>query len=329
MTSSTTNREPGHASGLARALRRESVVGLQAGDGLIIGSQLHADQGGRVYIQKAAFTKYPADVTGEDLARLLRKFWKTSGFTTRTVATCLCHRTLQIKHTRFPHLEPEEIRPALLLDAEETLQLESDALCYDWFSLPGAASGKGQQTRQGMEGILTAVPRHVVDRHVELLRHAHLFPLVVEVGAVALGNLYLAIGQLGGLQGNTEPVALIHAMPHGVEMCIVDAGLRLYPQRIVTRSAEWQQVADYLVDGIVTNLKHYQYALQKKPVCEILVTGTMSNLTTFIDLLQEQAHLLARFWDPTEKLGIHRPIKDQGLTDGHLYSLSLGAALRR
>ena len=121
----------------------------------------------------------------------------------------------------------------------------------------------------GAEGLLVAAPRKDIDRHLALLEMAGLSPVIVDIGCMAVCNLFLALNGPARIPG---AVCLLNLSTHTADMAVLMKDGWMYPHMLVSRSTAWEGSADYLCAHISDVLKYYHFKLRREPVQRLVLT---------------------------------------------------------
>ena len=303
----------------------EDVAGIDIADGTITASHVNRTGRGVVELRHAGWTTYDPGISDRGLASAVRGLWRQCGMPTTTVCSCLRSHSLAFRHFKYENITSEELAPALWLQGEETLQMPRRDIAMDWRLNPGTPSG-GKTT----EGLLLAASKQAVDRQLDILAMAGLYPVILDVGSMAIGNLFLELNPGSVPQ---EPLCLMSLSPHAADVAILCDRERIYPHTITFQAATGQASLPYLCENIADVLKHYQYKLRRDPVKRLVVTGQTPEPERLSAAFQERIGLPVDVWDPLPRLEVRgsglarRLAADKSV--GPLLATSLGLALRR
>jgi Tfp pilus assembly PilM family ATPase len=175
-----------------------------------------------------------------------------------------------IQRFSCPGTAEAELRDALLLEAERSLQMASKDLVIDWRVDTPRPSPSETQSGTALEGVFVAVPRAVVDRHLAILRTAGLYPVACDVAPTAVCALYLHPGRKPPA---TPATALVHLSRCSADMSILANGDGMYPRTFFAHRTGWEEATDYLVSNITDELRYHQYKRRCPPVERIVLTG--------------------------------------------------------
>ena len=110
----------------------EDIVGLDISDGEITAARVDVSPLGAVRLRNVGWTRVEAGASDEALASAIKGVWRAAGLASHTVAASMRSRSVVVRPFNYPPLGPEELRAALRLEAEESLQLPPDQIAVDW-----------------------------------------------------------------------------------------------------------------------------------------------------------------------------------------------------
>jgi len=309
---------------------REDLVGLDITADCIIATRVRPVGDGRFEVRNAGWVSYPAGDSAARVARHIRRLWRRSGLANYTVCSCLRSRALMLRYFQYPGLAAEELASALRLQAEETLVMSGDEIVIDWHLNRHAAAGETADSPGGAEGVLVAVPKAEVDRHLAMLEQAGLVPVVVDVGCMALCNLFLALRADACAAG---AVCLVNLATHTADVAVLLKQGWIYPHVVFAQQAAWESSVEYLGANIADVLKYYRFKLRQEPVARLILTGHLPSGDGFAGQLGERVGLPVEIWDPLSGLELGtrrvRRLLERHPGAGPLLATSLGLAMRR
>jgi len=245
-----------------------------------------------------------------------------------TVAVSLRSRAVILRYFNYPSLQPEELTSALRLEAEESLQLPQDEIALDYHLnhkrkpvTPGASG-------RPYEGLLVAAPRKEVKHHLEVIRLAGLYPVVVDLGATAVANLFQA---LHPDPRACEDTCVLHLSSQSADVLMLFEGDSLYARTLHARGGTWDSSVAALVEGLQDALKFYVFKLRGQPARRIVVTGRLPLQPDFLDVLRRTTGMPVEIWNPLAQVKPESFRVKHRLTSGSPppLSISMGLSLRR
>lgn len=305
--------------------KNENVAGINIADGIVSVSRMVRRGRKKILLTHAGWMEYAPDATDDEVVQVIRKLWKKCRMPTRTVSVGLQSRSLCLKYFKFPDLSQGELASALKLEAEETLQLPPDQIMLDWHLNRPASDPYTQQGEQ-LQGVLVAVAKQQVERQLNLVKKAGLYPVVMDVGCTALCNLFLA---LRGESVNAEnAVCVVNLSRYNADISILYNHHYIYPRTIISRSAEWSSKVQYLIENISDALLYYHVKVDKTPVNRLILTGFVPEDPHFAGHIHDTIGLPTEVWNPLrdENFTVASSVKADCSTP--LMTTSLGLGLR-
>jgi len=276
--------------GLPSGSYHEDVVGLDIGDSTITAARVAWRRNGEIELRNVGWVDYDPDASDRQIAMAIRKLWHEYHITTFTTCSCLRSRSLTLKYFRYPDMSEDEIGSALLLEAEETLQLSQDEMVLDW-NVNHKANAR-PDVRNETDGVFVAASRRDVDRHLAILEMAGLYPIVLDVACMAVSNLFLALGKR---DRDNQVECVISLAGRYVDLAILfDEGC-IYPRTVLSRSAAWEEAAESLIANVKDVLKFYQFKLRQRPVQKLTLCGHVPSREKFLARVRESVGLPVEF----------------------------------
>lgn len=306
-------------------LLEETVAGLDIGEDYISAASVFFKGGGNIKIEKMGFVSLEPGLSNRLKATAIRKLWRENNIKTRTVSSCLRTPSLTLKHFKYPRLSGHEFESAIQLEAEQIFQRPKEDLYIDW-QLYSGVPATGAKASAETEGILVTVPKEEVVNHLSLLSMAGLYPIVLDVGCMAVSNLFL---KLRGA-GLKETICLVNANSYAVDISIFCETFRIYPRFVYSKDISFLKRMEYLTENIDDLLRYYQFKLRLKPVDRVIFTGRLSAEENFQKKMNSALRLPVEFWDPSSGLA-SQGIKHNYKNDiaGPVSAASIALAMRK
>lgn len=307
---------------------RESVAGVDISDGGVAVAYVVPGRDGSLEVTHAGYAEIPGSAKDADISGIVRGLWRSTGMPTSTVASSLNSGSLLLQYFHYRDLSEDETRSALRLEAEESLQVPAKDLLFDWHVM-AQREAKGPRTAAS-EGVLVAAPRVAVNQHLAVLSGAGLYPVILDVGALAVCNLWL---HLSAGRAPDDVVFAVNLTRQSAHLVILAADGRAYPRTIVCGSGDWDTSIDHLVDNITGQEEYSESKLGMPPVRRILLTGSIPGGGAFLEKLGRRLAHPVEGWTPLaeERVSVSRRAR-QLKTDPDLarrMTVSLGLAMRR
>ena len=322
---------PGRANTrMLKTRAREDVAGLDLGDGLMVVTRLTTSRSGQLELSHAGWAEYDPDASPQVIANSLRRLWATAGMPTSTVCVRVRSPALVLRYFRLTNLAEHEWASALWLKAEEALQMSRGDIAADWHLNRRPRAGQRAGAGDVVEGLLVAAPRVDVDRTLDMLLLAGLYPVIVDVGCLAACNLVVA---LSPETVAAEPVCVVNLSRYAADIVVLFREGAVYPHTVSRRVSSWDESVPYLCENILDVLKYQEFKLHEDPVRRVLLTGRMPESDPSGVRIAEAIGVPVEKWDPLKHVSVRRRrlarVLDRELDLGPLLATSMGLALRR
>ena len=251
---------------------REDVIGLDISGGYIVAARIRPGKSGRSRVTNAGWGECPAEAGEKETADAIRSLWHKCRFPTYTVCSCLRSRSLNLKFFSYPGITDHELKQALLLEAEQSLQIPQNEIVADWHLNRRDSVSAGDRAEDTITGMLVAVPRSDVDRHVAVLRRARLLPVMVDVACSALANLVLDTRRPGG---DEKVNGVMHLGRDTADIAILSEDADLHARTFsLTGMAGGEAAVGRLARQVADELRYYTYRAKRPSVERLLLTGS-------------------------------------------------------
>lgn len=303
-----------------------NVAGVEFGDDRLVAIRLAGRAEGRLTLTHAGWTGYHPGGSERDIAHALRTLWKEVGIPTRTVCASLRSASLVMRYFKYPAMPEPELKAALELQAEEALQTSRDNLVVDWHLMEGRAkSGEAGQ----IQGVLAAAPLKDVERQLEALFLAGLDPVVLDIRAMAVANLFVELMD----RRDKGPLCLVNVCPHSADVIVLPStGNAIYPHTVFCRASTWEAAPGFLGENIRDVLRYCEFKLDWEHVGKVVLTGWMPSGDGFRTAVANGTRIDVETWNPLDELrsrgGLERKIAELD-GDGMSLACSLGLGLRK
>lgn len=274
---------------------KENIAGINIGDGFVSASRVVRKGRKKIALTHAGWAEYAPDASDDEIVRVIRKLWKSCKMPTKTVCVGLHSRSLCLKYFKYPDLSQMELTSALKLEAEETLQLPPEKIMLDWH-LNRPRDNPYTQLGEQLQGVLVAVAKDQVNRHMSLLKKAGLYPVVMDIGCTSLCNLFLALR--GDKVSKDNAVCVVNLSRYNADISILYNDHYIYPRTIISRSAEWSSKVQYLIENISDALLYYHVKVDKAPVTQLVLTGFVPEEPEFVAQVHDTIGLPTEVWSP-------------------------------
>lgn len=187
--------------------RSTKLVGLDIGTSSIKVFQLKESGGGFQLVHAAVKPLDPEVIVdgtvmdAERVVSVIQEIFSENKIKTKDVAMSVCGISVIVKKINLPEMTEEELDESIQWEAEQYIPFDIEDVNIDYQILrPVGEDGKRQ-----MEVLLVAVKKDKINEYTSLAEEAGLRPVVVDVDAFALENMYEINYELN----KNEAVALI------------------------------------------------------------------------------------------------------------------------
>ena len=283
------------------SLSTSDIVGINFGDTHITATRLRGKGSGPYSLTHAGWGPYDPGATEKEIASAVKSLWRKFHFQTNTVCASLRSAALVVRYFKYPAMREEELQSALELQAEEALQVPRGRLLVDWHVNRGRVLKSGETAEGGtIEGVFTAAPVRDVDRLLNILFMAGLDPIILDVRAMAVANLYAVLGEK-----TTDAVTcLVNLSPHSADVIVLSKVGGIYPHTVFCRASAWMEVPSFLCENIRDVMKYSEFKLDWEPVQRVILTGEIPADAEFVGKIQAGVRLPVERWNPLASLGL-------------------------
>ncbi len=297
------------------------MVGLDIGDHGAAASLLGFGRGGKISVKAAGTVPFDVEAGEKEIAAAIRKLWKQGGFGSYTVCAGIHSDSLLWKTFSYPDLTEEELLAALRLDAEEYTQMSSESLAIDMHLYDTDGDGR--------EGFYVSVPRAELTRLLSILDMAKLFPVIVDISAMAVANLFMRLNA-DKLRDQAVCVACLEG--HHADILVLREEECVYARSLAAHSTQTHKVSHYTSEALMEVIELSRLAMQSTPVKAVYCLGNEADLEETMEATRKLTGLPVLYWDPLQdvKLTRHARRRCNILEDagGQLVG-SMGLGLRR
>jgi len=296
-------------------------VGLDVSDSHLAAAQVLLEHDGSIRLEAAGWSTPPPDADLPQMAEAVRQLFRQANLSRDAVCSAMISPGLVVKHFRHLNLKEAELARVLAIEAEETLQLPTSQLCLDWHRNVDHADGAP------VDGVLVAMPKVELDRHLQMLALANIFPRIVDVGCLAVCNLYLHLKEMTPSDQATAVVCLARDR---ADIAILFGNHQIFPRTICSPRLTWGETNACLAECLSDTIKYHQFILHGPPVTRMVLTGAVPQPELLMDQLRKLVPQ-SEFWNPIFDLdSVNKNLLPRVEThSGALLATSLGLALRR
>ncbi|MHB9154479.1 MAG: type IV pilus assembly protein PilM [Endomicrobiales bacterium] len=329
------------------------MIGLDIGSKFIKICQVEK-KGDKHHILLAMMATNPLATRGEkqdaDVVNRIRSALKGIELPSRAAATSVGGAQISARNFSFPLLTADELKGAVKLEAEQSIFSDLNMMYTDYQVLtPG--------DKEKLDVLYVAVPREMVERHMQIIESSGLDMMVMDIDNLALSNCYLAFDPNPG----KESVVLLNIGHAQTNISVIDGGeLRFVrnvsfggkdisaeiansfgvtpeaAEEIKKQPALWGELGlniknilrKSMPDLLEAIYRSIEYCMSRKKlinVDKILLTGGTSCLQGIDGFIAEVIGITTEKWNPIAGIEIKGRSKKEM---GRFLSVALGLAIR-
>lgn len=347
-------------------LGREEVLGLDIGSSAVKIVQLKKNNTGYEVTAAAIADIEKADENDDsagevNTAGAIRKCLESTGVETQLAVCSVCGPEVAARHFRFPSLLPEEIEPAVLLEAGQVCPFNIDDSSLDYQVIPN--------DEDNVSGILIAATNKLIERKRRFAEDASLDTVLMDIDGLALLNCFseyrkdsaeheidrpaaiLNVGSsftnlaimAGAASNNVLPFIrdITYAGDDIVKHIAAEHNLSTETVRKILSGCETSQQPQELGDSLAgacqklitdvnETLRYYTAQGKSAAVERVLVCGGFALVEGFVELLDSRLPARASVWNPFDRMSCEdgQPWKDVIRKDGPAMAVAAGLAMR-
>ncbi len=303
------------------------IAGVHMGDSHITAARLFVKGKDMPVVTHAGWIPYDPSASEKDIAGILKTLWRSARMPTRLVCASLRSSATVMRYFKVPLMAAAELESALMLQAEEALQLDRGNVSVDWH-IQERVRGTPAEKHVMIEGVLYAAPAKDVERQLSIMAQAGLDPVIVDMRAMAVANLYAMV--MSGKE--EETVCLVNLAPHSADVIILSKG-GIYPYTVFCRASTWEESPAFLCENIRDVIKYGEFKLDWDHPRQVLLTGHAMVNSDFVAKVQEGITIPVAAWDPLQSLNLKsgrvKHMLDSDPDNAAMLVPSLGLAMRR
>jgi len=333
------------------------VLGLDIGSSTVKIVQLRKDDAG--YVVTAAGIADIADGTEDNqkhkevnTIRAISECLQSTGVQTRLAVCGVCGSEVAVRYFKFPSLPPEEVQGAILLEAAQVCPFNIDDSAVDYQLIPDG--------EDSICGVLVAATNKLIERKIQIAKHASLDCVLMDVDGLALLNCFseyekaeagrtTAILSVGGSY-TTLAIMGANALPFirdiayagntivkeiaaekGVSTEVVKKTLFSPlggPETELGDSLE--KACQKLVVDVTETLRYYTAQEKSASVEKIFVCDGFAQVKGFVELLDSRLPARVMLWNPFDKIpcDADQNCRDILQKNGPAMAVAAGLAMR-
>lgn len=341
----------------------KNLIGVDIGSSSIKVCQAKETRRG-LLVQRLGFAPLPpqAIVDGQVkdpglVVEGLRRLFNESKIRSRDVALSVSGQSVIIRKISVPLMTPQELREQISWEAEQHIPFDIKDVQVDYQVL------RRRTEEKQMDLLLVAAKREQINAYAQLARDARLRPVVVDIDAFALQNLYEA--SLGFRPGET--VALVNVGANLTSLNIATEGISAFTREIanggtfVTEEVQRQlgtsfeqaeaykcgysldgsaippkaqevaaQVVDSIAAEIQRSLDFFLATSGEGDIHRLMLTGGTANVPALAPAIQRRARVPVEVWYPTQHMQLDTTVNPLLVEQrAAQLAVALGLSIRR
>ena len=293
------------------------LLGVDLGSAAIKVVEL-AREDGQVVLRHAAV----APVSTEDPAGGLKRLLSEAGIGSSCAALALASPQVIVKPFQFPAMPKKELRNAIHLEAEQAILNGHSVrdMAIDWHTLAS--------TKESIRGLLSVVPKSVVNARLSTAKQAGLRPVLVDVEGLALWNAYWVL--VGSQESAPKTVLLLNIGSRTTNVVIAkgpDELILVRDLQLGGSALHNGQEGDWVAE-VRDSLGYARAQGGLRSLDAVYVTGGGSG-PNVIPLLKTTVPAPLIFWNPLHEVARDTASPSVQETLGPLLAIAIGLALRQ
>jgi type IV pilus assembly protein PilM len=281
---------------------------------------------------------------------------KTGVKTKDAVISISGHSSVIIKRISLPEMSEEELQESIKFEAEQYVPFDIDDVDLD-FQILGPKEEPGQ-----MDVILVAVKKDIINEFISVVKEAGLNPIIVDVDAFALENMYGVNYQIE----TDRNVALLNIGASTINMSILKGGISVFTrdsslgsnlhteaiQREFNLSYEnaekvkrgepvenvdpeavtsvIESASEEILSEIMRSFDYYRSSTMHEDISDVILSGGCALLNNFAVMIAEKTGIETRVSEPFKNIRIPKKFDVASLENvAPIMGIAVGLALRR
>lgn len=287
----------------------------------------------------------------------LKEMVKTAKIKTKNVTISISgHSSVIIKRIALPEMSEEELSESIKFEAEQYVPFDIEDVSLD-FQIIGPKEEPGQ-----MDVILVAVKKDIINEYITVVKEAGLVPMVVDIDAFALENMY---GINYDIEGERN-VALLNIGASTINMSILKGGISVFTrdsslgsnlhtealQREFNLSYEnaerlkrgetvesvspddaknvIESASEEILNEIIRSFDYYRSTTVQEEIAEVVLCGGCALIRDFASMITDRSGIETRVVEPFRNIRIPKKIDSVHLMEvAPMLAVSVGLAIRR
>ncbi|GAQ95648.1 type IV pilus assembly protein PilM [Thermodesulfovibrio aggregans] len=230
-----------------------------------------------------------------------------------------------VRVIQVPYIDKEEIALNLPFELDKHIPFNVKEVYFDFHIL------EKLKKENSTEVLVAVATKQIINEYVNIFEKAGIIPQVVDVGALALYNVYEFNYK------EPEPTLIVNVGENFINFVIAQDNKPLYIRdstialNIDIQKAQDEEIRNFADDvsaEIYRQIEYVKSFLPEKPVKKIYLTGFPVIYPTFISSVEERLDQEIFIFDPFKKIKINKKISAKMQKYLHISSISIGLALR-
>ena len=287
----------------------------------------------------------------------IKEMIKKTGIKSKdTVISISGHSSVIIKRIALPEMSEEELQESIKFEAEQYVPFDIEDVDLD-FQILGPKEEPGQ-----MDVILVAVKKDIINEYISVVKEAGLNPIIVDVDAFALENMYGVNYQIE----TNKNVALLNIGASTINMSILKGGISVFTrdsamgsnlhtealQREFNLSYEnaekvkrgesvenvdpdavnsvIESASEEILSEIIRSFDYYRSSTMHEDIAEVILSGGCALLKHFASMIAEKTGIETRVAEPFKNIRIPKKFDIASLEEvAPIMAIAVGLALRK
>lgn len=342
--------------------KKQNYLGIDFGENEIKIVELKKEKQGPVlntygFLNRGVGVLGEAETSSQEIAKELRKLLEKAKVTTRTTISSLPSFSVFTAIISLPQMSEKELNSSIVWEAEKYIPGSINDVILYWEVLKKKEIPFLKFSEENtMEILLTAAPKKIINKYVEILKLSNLVPLSLETEAFA--SIRALVGK------DKERTMIIDLGGKGTDICIVEGGIPLISrtakiggdnmtQLIAKVLAIEEEKADQfkkdfildfskketipevlkpLIDDILEEIKHSLnlfYSQGGEKIEKIILAGGSSQFAGLLNYFKEKLGIEKIFiGNPWAKIAYSKELEPLLFKIGPGFSVACGLALK-
>jgi len=340
----------------------KGIVGLDIGSSYLKAVQLKEKRGG-YELDSFANLQLPPELIVEGsiidslrLVEAIKELTKKGRIKAKQAAIGIAgHASVIIRRILVSEMSQEELSESIKFEAEQYVPFDIEDVAID-FQILGPSEEPGQ-----MDVMLVAVKKDIINEYTAVVTEAGLTPVVVDVNAFAISNMYEVNYELDP----DRTVALANIGASTINLNVLKGGVSVFTRDSAVGSAlhtealqkqfdisfedaerlkrgealenvtpekadsAMKSASSEIANEIVRSLDYFKSAAYSEDIHELIISGGGALINGFTGILAEASGVAVKLAEPFKNIGI--PGKYVGLIEDIqcTAAVAVGLALRR